>query len=62
MISLTVMSDIDGSARGENGEIVGVIKANGVFRAEMDLEPETDNVSTWAGLENNQTGDLPWRQ
>ena len=54
------MSDIDGSARGENGEIFGVIEASDVFRAEMDLEP--NNMSIQAGLANNQTGDLPWHQ
>ena len=56
------MSDIDGSTRSENGENVGIVKASGVFRAELDLEPETNNVSTRAGLTSNQTGDLPWRQ
>ena len=55
------MSDIDGGAGSENGESAGIIKASGVFRAELDLEPET-NVSTLAGSASNQTGDLPWRQ
>ena len=46
MIPLTVMGDIDGSARSENGENAGIIEASGVFRAELDLEAETNDVST----------------
>jgi len=56
MIPLTVMSDIDGSARSENGENAGVIKAGGIFRAELDLETEKNNVSTRAGLTITRRG------
>ena len=46
VIPLTVMSDIDGSAGSENGESVEITKAGGVFRTKLDLEVETNNVST----------------
>ena len=39
------MNDIDGSARSENGENAGIIKAGGMLRAELDLEVEANNVS-----------------
>ena len=35
------MSDTDGSARCENGENAGIIKASGVCGAKLDLEAET---------------------
>ena len=57
------MSDIDGSARSENGESTGIIEASGVFRAELDLEEKTKNVSTQVlQMTRSQKGDLPLRQ
>ena len=41
MVPLTIMSDIRGSARNEDSEDTGVIKADGVCGAELDLEAET---------------------
>jgi hypothetical protein len=46
VIVLTVMNDIDGSARSENREYAGLIKAGGVCRAELDLEAETESMNT----------------
>ena len=46
MVPLTVMSDIDRSARGKNGKGAGIIEASGVFGAELDLEVEAESVST----------------
>ena len=43
---LTVMNYIDRSARSENGERVGVIAASGICRAVLDLEAETEGMST----------------
>jgi len=40
------MSDIDGSASNENGENAGVVKASGVCRVVIDLEMETESMST----------------
>ena len=40
------MGDIDGSARMENGEDTGIIKAGGVFRAVLDLGAKMKSVST----------------
>jgi len=40
------MSDIDGSARSENGENAGVIQASGVCGVVIDLEAETESMST----------------
>jgi len=45
MTPLTIMSDIDGSTRSENGENAGVIKTSGVFGAVVDLEAETESMS-----------------
>ena len=42
------MSDIDGIARNENGENGGIIEAGSVFGAVLDLEAETESVSTRA--------------
>ena len=40
------MSDIERSARSENGEHAGIIEAGGVFGAVLDLETGTESVST----------------
>ena len=46
MIPLTVMSDIDRSARSENGEKAGIIDASGVCGAKLDLKAGTESIST----------------
>jgi len=38
VIPLTIMGDIDGSARSENGGNTGVIQPSGVLGAELGLE------------------------
>ena len=40
----TIMGDIDGSARSENGENAGIIKASDVCKAERDLEAGTKSI------------------
>ena len=45
-IQLTVMSDIDGSARVENGENAGIIKACGIRGAVLGLDAEAGSMST----------------
>ena len=40
MIRLTIMWDINGSTRSENGEDAGIVKAGGVRGAVLDLEEE----------------------
>ena len=45
MIPLTVMSDVCGSARNENGEISRIIDVNGVCGAEAGLEAGTESIS-----------------
>jgi len=40
------MSDIDGSTRSENDENAGVVKASGVSGTVVDLEAETESMST----------------
>jgi len=47
MIALTIMGDIDGSARSENGENAGIVKAGGVRGTVFDLEAETQGMSTY---------------
>ena len=54
------MSDVDGSARIENGEDAGIIEAGGVFRAVFDLGAETKGVSTRVYLVDRP--DSPWRR
>jgi len=46
MIRLTIVSDVDGSARIKNGELAGVIEASGVCGHVLDLETGTESVST----------------
>ena len=45
LIQLTVMSDIDGSARVENGENAGIIKACGIRGAVLGLDAEAGSMS-----------------
>ena len=45
-IPLTIVSDICGSTRGENGENAWIIKASSMFGAVLDLEAETERIST----------------
>ena len=45
IIPLTVMSDVDGSPRSEDGEIARIIDANDVCRAELDLEAGIKSIS-----------------
>lgn len=52
-IALTIMGDIDGRTRSENGESTGVIKAGGVRWAVLDLRAETERVSIPACLVTN---------
>ncbi len=40
------MGNIDGSSRSEHGESPGLLNASGLFGDELDLEVETENVST----------------
>ena len=44
-IALTIMGDIDGSTRSENGKSVGIVKAGGVCCAVLSLRVETESVS-----------------
>jgi len=46
MTPLTIMSNIDGSTRSENGENAGVVKASGICGAVVDLGAETESMST----------------
>jgi len=41
------MGDVDGSARGQNGENAGIIKAGSVSWAVLDLGAETQSMSTY---------------
>ena len=41
MIQLTIVGDIDGSTRSENGENAGIVQASGVGRTVLDLGAET---------------------
>jgi len=45
MIRLTIVWDINGSTRSENGEGAGIIEAGGIRWAVLDLEAETENIS-----------------
>jgi len=45
MTPLTIMSDVNGSTRRENGENTGVVKASGVSGTVVDLEAETEGMS-----------------
>jgi len=42
VIRLTIVGDIDGSTRSENGENAGIIEAGGVRGTVLDLETETE--------------------
>ena len=44
-IPLTIVSDVDGIARSENGVGVGIIEASGILRAVFYLEGETESIS-----------------
>ena len=44
-IALTIVRESDGTTRSENGESGGIIKADGVFWAVLDLRVETKSVS-----------------
>jgi len=46
MIRLTIMSDLGGRTRSKNGENAGVVKASSVRGAVLDLEAETESIST----------------
>ena len=46
MIRLTIVWDINGSTRSENGEDAGIVQAGGVRGTVLDLEVETENVSS----------------
>ena len=46
LIQLTIMSDIDGSARVENGEDGGITEACGIRGAVPGLDVETGSMST----------------
>ena len=45
-IRLTIVSDIDGSTRGKNGENAGIVKASCVCGTVLDLEGGTERIST----------------
>jgi len=44
VIPLTIMGDIDGSARSENGGNGGVVQASGVHGAELGLKRGTEGM------------------
>ena len=46
MIRLTIVWDINGSTRSEDGEDAGIIKAGGIRGAVLDLEAENESIST----------------
>lgn len=46
MMPLTIVRDIGGSTRSENGECAGILEASGIRRAILDLEKETESIST----------------
>lgn len=46
MNALTIVSNVDRNVRRENSENAGVIKACGVCGTVLDLEAETESVST----------------
>ena len=46
VIRLTIVSDVDGNARIENSEHAGVIEARSVRRDVLDLQAETESMST----------------
>ena len=46
MIQLTIVSDVDGSPRIENGKNTGILKASGVRRDVLNLEEEMESMST----------------
>ena len=48
MIPLTIMSDVNGSARSKDGENARIIEAGSVCGAELDLEAETEGINTRA--------------
>ena len=54
LIQLTVMSDIDGSARVENGEDAGIIKACGIRGAVLGLDAEAESMSTRGYVANRR--------
>ena len=45
LIQLTIVRDINGSTRSENGEDAGIIKASSVLGTVLDLEAEIESVS-----------------
>ena len=54
LIRLTIMSDIDGSARVENGEDAGIIKACGIRGAVLGLGTEAESMSTRVCMANRR--------
>ena len=57
-IPLTIVNDIDGIARRENGENSGIIEASGVFWVVLYLQMGTENVSPQV-RQNNQKRNSP---
>ena len=55
MIPLTIMSDIDRSARVENGENAGIFKACSIRGTELDLGAETETMRAGVFLTNRCT-------
>lgn len=47
-VSLTIMGNIDGSARSENSGNARIVKASGVCGAELSLEGGTGSMSAHA--------------
>jgi len=56
-MGLTIMSDIDGFARSENGVSVGTVEASGIFGAVFDLRYRRDQHTVSSCI---RVGDLPW--
>ena len=56
------MGDIDGSARSENGENAGVIKAGGISWVVLGLGAEAKSMSARICQVIRLVRDLPWHR
>ena len=54
---LTIMGNIDGSARGENGENTRIVETGSVCGAELDLKVEAGSINTCSS--SDKTRNLP---
>jgi len=60
VIRLTIVSEVDGSAGGENGESTGIIEGSDAVEAVLDLKAGRKGEPTCLAAE--QAGDLPFRR